>query len=339
MSAADMEGASMGDMSTLGRRNDARSPMSAGHLSASTMSMRAKAQRKRRANAQHNSNFRAGYVPVDEEVLHRTGIRGRKRYFLYCTLIILLIVALLNAAVTVWLIYILGMTHNGLTTIELTSMEGRDFMRVLADARIISLSFSDNASLGARYNSSLKMTAEDSKARVMSVGGGRSSVTLEGGNVTVTSDDFSVRTAEGEEPLSPDLPTLTNLGILTNLLVDNVTATEITSVEYISDLYLESALNQVEVTGSEGVEVISGQEVDMKGSEIFLESQTSLIFAAGRGVYVDPAMPQVTTSDPIDPNLLTYKVCVCQSGSLFAVPVTRPGVSCDVGPQIQTLCE
>ena len=63
------------------------------------MSMREKSQLKRRINKEHNSNFRAGYVPVNEVYLHKAGIRGRKRFLLYSCFVLLLVVAVLNTAV------------------------------------------------------------------------------------------------------------------------------------------------------------------------------------------------------------------------------------------------
>lgn len=64
-----------------------------------SMSMRGKSQLKRRINKEHNSNFRAGYVPVNEAYLHKAGIRGRKRFLLYSCLVVLLVLAVLNTAV------------------------------------------------------------------------------------------------------------------------------------------------------------------------------------------------------------------------------------------------
>ena len=63
------------------------------------LSMREKSTLKRRINREHNSNFRAGYININEAYLHKTGIRGRKRYFLYCVVAFLVIIALLNALV------------------------------------------------------------------------------------------------------------------------------------------------------------------------------------------------------------------------------------------------
>lgn len=59
------------------------------------MSLREKNLYKRRVNKEHNSNFRAGYVSINEEQLHKTGIRGRKRYLIY------LVTCLVIAAVVV----------------------------------------------------------------------------------------------------------------------------------------------------------------------------------------------------------------------------------------------
>ena len=64
-----------------------------------TLSMREKAQMKRRVTKEHNSNFRAGYININEEYLHKTGIRGRKRYLFYCFITSLVIIAILNALV------------------------------------------------------------------------------------------------------------------------------------------------------------------------------------------------------------------------------------------------
>ena len=64
------------------------------------MSMREKGQLKRRINKEHNSNFRAGYVHIDEEHLHKTGIRGRKIYFVYIVIVLLFLTIVVNMLVS-----------------------------------------------------------------------------------------------------------------------------------------------------------------------------------------------------------------------------------------------
>ena len=62
--------------------------------------MREKTLLKRRINKEHNSNFRAGYVQIHEEHLHKTGIRGRKQYVVYGLMIIIFVLAVLNLLVS-----------------------------------------------------------------------------------------------------------------------------------------------------------------------------------------------------------------------------------------------
>lgn len=62
--------------------------------------MREKAIERRNINKEHNSNFKAGYVPIEEERLHKTGLRGRKGNMAVCIVILLFILALINLIVS-----------------------------------------------------------------------------------------------------------------------------------------------------------------------------------------------------------------------------------------------
>ncbi|PNJ19874.1 SGCB isoform 3, partial [Pongo abelii] len=59
-------------------------------------SMREKAVERRNVNKEHNSNFKAGYIPIDEDRLHKTGLRGRKGNLAICVIILLFILAVIN---------------------------------------------------------------------------------------------------------------------------------------------------------------------------------------------------------------------------------------------------
>lgn len=63
-------------------------------------SMREKAIERRTTNKEHNSNFKAGYVPIEEERLHKTGLRGRKGNMAVCIIILLFLLALINLIVS-----------------------------------------------------------------------------------------------------------------------------------------------------------------------------------------------------------------------------------------------
>lgn len=62
--------------------------------------MREKALERRNINKEHNSNFKAGYVPIEEERLHKTGLRGRKGNMAVFIIVLLFILALINLIVS-----------------------------------------------------------------------------------------------------------------------------------------------------------------------------------------------------------------------------------------------
>lgn len=75
--------------------------------------MREKAVERRNVNKEHNSNFKAGYIPIDEERLHKTGLRGRKGNLAICVIILLFILAVINLIVSIWYKYSLFNFYRG----------------------------------------------------------------------------------------------------------------------------------------------------------------------------------------------------------------------------------
>lgn len=70
-------------------------------------SMREKAIERRCINKEHNSNFRAGYVPIEEERLHKTGLRGRKGNIAVCFVVLLFLLALINLIVSRYIVHLM----------------------------------------------------------------------------------------------------------------------------------------------------------------------------------------------------------------------------------------
>ncbi|XP_052391188.1 beta-sarcoglycan isoform X1 [Carassius gibelio] len=73
-------------------------------------SMREKSIECRSVNKEHNSNFKAGYVPIEEERLHKTGLRGRKGIIAIGIIILLFLLALINLIITlvIWTVIRIG---------------------------------------------------------------------------------------------------------------------------------------------------------------------------------------------------------------------------------------
>ncbi|CAL1541224.1 unnamed protein product [Lymnaea stagnalis] len=333
------EGVSTGDVSTIGVRADPRSAMSVGSIGASTLSMRAKAARKRKVNATHNSNFRAGYVPVEEDALHRAGIRGRKRYFLYCVLAVLMFLAVINIVVIGWLLYILRMTLNGMESMELANMGGRNFLRVLDNAKIDIMS-TNSVPIGSRFNSKLSIEAENGPLEMkLTSPKTSSSIVLESNEVTMVTDKFSVKTTNSTDWVTTSLTSLAAQELIQNLSAHNVTAKQIFGVKDFRDLYLESA-QSLTISGSLGLEMQSQKTADLSSRNLIISSQSSTTIKTTQGLYLGKHLPKVNTSESTNSTLLTYKLCVCGSGLIFKVLVNNSELTClNVRQdQLQELC-
>ncbi|KAK3757541.1 hypothetical protein RRG08_032709 [Elysia crispata] len=326
------------EMSTNGATGPSgqRSPMAlGGHLGASTMSMRAKAARKRRINSKHNSNFRAGFVPVDEDRLQRSGIRGRKRYFLYCFIGTLMAVTFLNLAVTAWLLYILGMTQHGLYSLEIIPRGGGggNLMRVLTDASIDSISL-DNAMVGARFESALDIRAEESMLTVKSSNGNRSSsLSLDGNKLTLITGEFCIRTTNSSDWVSANLVSMARQNVINNLSVeDNITITKIQEGNKYNDLSIESTMSDTTIFGRDGVELTTEKQIQISAvtDSVSLEAQSTINMNGLRGIYIRPQIKGKVKDGE------TLKVCICDTGRVFTV---RSKTSCDIrGRKLRKIC-
>ncbi|KAF7661432.1 hypothetical protein LDENG_00262090 [Lucifuga dentata] len=81
-------------------------------------SMREKAIERRNINKEHNSNFKAGYVPIEEERLHKTGLRGRKGNMAVCIIVLLFLLALINLIITLVIWTVIRIGPNGCDSME-----------------------------------------------------------------------------------------------------------------------------------------------------------------------------------------------------------------------------
>ncbi|KAG7316753.1 hypothetical protein KOW79_020294 [Hemibagrus wyckioides] len=81
-------------------------------------SMREKAIERRAVSKEHNSNFKAGYVPIEEERLHKTGLRGRKGNIAVCVIVLLFLLALINLIITLVIWTVIRIGPNGCDSME-----------------------------------------------------------------------------------------------------------------------------------------------------------------------------------------------------------------------------
>ncbi|XP_071087224.1 beta-sarcoglycan-like isoform X1 [Haliotis cracherodii] len=308
--------------------------------STNTLSMREKSHMKRRVNKEHNSNFRAGYININEEYLHKTGIRGRKRYFLYCFVGFLVFLALLNALVTAWLVYKFRIYHIGMKPMEFVS--DNNMLRFLeeSEVRVIKMS---NARLGGRFEKDLYVVSKNSTMLIGAENMRGSVLKLKKGLTRISSDYFIVKGKNssvnllqtGYEGMEVPLKHAKNLHALT------VQVGKLRSREGYQDIVFESQ-KQIKVVGSEGVQVESGKSVFVEPSNSvnLNASDGSIHFDFGSNIYLNQSLPRLSPGYQIDTNLIIYKLCVClDSGRVFRVPITGPSSGCNTLNENQNPCD
>ncbi|KAK7475972.1 hypothetical protein BaRGS_00032791 [Batillaria attramentaria] len=290
----------------------------------SSMSMREKSQLKRRINKEHNSNFRAGYVPVDEDHLHRAGIRGRKRFILYAVIVVLLLIATLNTALTAWLMWIYHISHTGMAPMEFAHTSRGYLLRFLNPAKFDSLVL-NQAFLGSRFNQNLVLSVTNSKmVLATSQVQNESSVHLGEDVIRVSVDELKLRTPAGKKFFSIPDTKISQLKNVKNFRAAVVETRQIKNTPHYDDLSIES-WEKVEVVGSQGVAVASNKEMDIQARHLYVNATGGATVLDGRvGMYVSQLIPRVTTGAPIDLNMVNAKLCICrQNGRVFVVPVNR----------------
>lgn len=297
------------------------------------LSMRQKSALKRRITREHNSNFRAGYININEQYLHKTGIRGRKRYFLYCVLALLCLVAIVNILLTTAIIYHLKISpQHGMEFIEY--IPDNELLRFLGKTVFDSIQIF-NGRIGSRADKDLYFDGNNNSVIFTDTSLPKASSLFVDPEETLLDnvDRFSITdTDSGKEIFSTrDEISVPLVGDVNNLSSPEVVVFNITSLNGIPDLILESIRSYVSLSGSEGVDLMSYDRhirLFTKQDMIINSTDGSLTLDAASGIRLDiDHVPKVIDARVQGP--LTYKLCVClPNGRIFAVPVTGPGIGC-----------
>ncbi|XP_077924720.1 beta-sarcoglycan isoform X3 [Halichoerus grypus] len=121
-------------------------------------SMREKAVERRNINKEHNSNFKAGYIPIDEDRLHKTGLRGRKGNLAICVIILLFILAVINLIITLVIWAVIRIGPNGCDSMEFHESGLLRFKQV-SDMGVIHPLY--KSTVGGRRNENLVITGNN----------------------------------------------------------------------------------------------------------------------------------------------------------------------------------
>lgn len=274
--------------------------------------------------------FSAGYVPVHEKDLHKTGLRGRKLYVFWTVIAVLSVLVFANL---VLLLIMLSVLRIGL---------GMESLEVVPDQSL--LKFYGRTDLGQIYKRDGLIQGFTDEPFVIT--GDKSQLTIDiltperevGVRVMSLEENkilfqkvksFQVKHPKtGEEIFSTTNP---NFGLpkgVRNLQVDFATTSRVSSP--LEDNLVLRSDSYIRFKGNEGTQ-IEGKTILLSADQyLFLKSVNgSIILNGTEGVSLDMTqMPQAASDGSSgSPYVSQFKVCVCMpSGKLFRVAV-HPGVS------------
>ncbi|KAL5011463.1 hypothetical protein ScPMuIL_010014 [Solemya velum] len=288
------------------------------------LSLREKSLLKRRVNKEHNSNFRAGYIHINEDSLHKTGLRGRKRVLLFCVLALLFIGVAFNVTLTVGILYFMKINHIGMTSLEFILPDHN--LRFLDDVFMESGSVLQGF-LGGRGMRDIDM---EGQKVVLNSTGGDSSLSVGMAGVAMETDDFVViDRLTGKLIFSTRTGSPVKTMVMKNLHAKSVLANKVVPREGVEDLHLHS-FHDLEITGNEGVIIDAGGKVDFASRlDIVINSMSGDIELEGAdGIYIAEHLTK--SMDKNQTSEMAYKLCVCMPmGKVFLLPMVEPDLFCD----------
>ncbi|KAI1888716.1 hypothetical protein AGOR_G00171590 [Albula goreensis] len=289
-------------------------------------SMREKAIDRRSANKEHNSNFKAGYVPIEEERLHKTGLRGRKGNLAVCIIVLLFLLALINLIITLVIWSVIRIGPNGCASME---FHPSGLLRFKQKADMGVVHPLHKSTVGGRKNEDLVITGNNNPV-VFQQGSTRLSVEKE--KTSITSDVgvsftdprtqttfFSTDYEKHEFHLPKGVKVLNVRKASTERITSNAS----------SDLTIKGDGKAI-VLGNEGV-FIMGKTVEFRmGGDIELKAENSIILNGS--VMVSPSrIPNSSVGGSellYNEGMSRFKLCMCADGTLFRVQVRYEDMGC-----------
>lgn len=288
--------------------------------------MREKAMLKQEINKRHNGNFNAGYVPIFENTLHKTGLRGRKAMLFYGLVVGLFVVSLANLAVTILLLGVLRIGY-GMESLEF--LPSGQLLRFLNHADLGTV-IPHRGVIGGFKDKDLHITGESQPVRLQHPGNkGSKGPSLEVGpewTMVTNAKEFRVRSpTTGRTIFSTEYQGFQLPKGIPNLNVKEAHVSRLTSAK--RDPLIISSPYQIMLKGNGGMDMEGHNITWYAGHNLFLRSVNQSVTLDGNsGIRLSVDKLPLSLSNG---GLFGYKLCVCMpSGRLFRVPVREQGFGC-----------
>ncbi|XP_026555684.1 beta-sarcoglycan [Pseudonaja textilis] len=287
-------------------------------------SMREKAVERRNINKEHNSNFKAGYIPIDEDRLHKTGLRGRKGNLAICVLVLLFILAVINLIITVIIWAVIRIGPNGCDSME---FHDSGLLRFKQDSDMGIIHPLYKSTVGGRRNEDLVIVGENQPIVFQQ---GETKLSVEKNKTSITSDigmEF-VDPRTQNTLFSTDYNTHEfNLPSGVKILNVQKASTERITSNATSDLNIKVDGRAI-VRGNEGV-FIMGKTIKFSiGRNLELKADNSIILNGSVMINVS-RLPNSSHKEQFNNgDWERYKLCMCSDGTLFRIPVKSRNMGC-----------
>ncbi|XP_032079557.1 beta-sarcoglycan [Thamnophis elegans] len=287
-------------------------------------SMREKAVERRNINKEHNSNFKAGYIPIDEDRLHKTGLRGRKGNLAICVLVLLFILAVVNLIITfiIWAVIRIG--PNGCDSME---FHDSGLLRFKQDSDMGIIHPLYKSTVGGRRNEDLVIVGENQPIVFQQ---GETKLSVEKNKTSITSDigmEF-VDPRTQNTLFSTDYNTHEfNLPSGVKILNVQKASTERITSNATSDLNIKVDGRAI-VRGNEGVFIMGKTIKFSMGRNLELKADNSIILNGSVMINVS-RLPNSSHKEQFNNgDWERYKLCMCSDGTLFRIPVKSRNMGC-----------
>ncbi|XP_034267221.1 beta-sarcoglycan isoform X3 [Pantherophis guttatus] len=287
-------------------------------------SMREKAVERRNINKEHNSNFKAGYIPIDEDRLHKTGLRGRKGNLAICVLVLLFILAVVNLIITVIIWAVIRIGPNGCDSME---FHDSGLLRFKQDSDMGIIHPLYKSTVGGRRNEDLVIVGENQPIVFQQ---GETKLSVEKNKTSITSDigmEF-VDPRTQNTLFSTDYNTHEfNLPSGVKILNVQKASTERITSNATSDLNIKVDGRAI-VRGNEGVFIMGKTIKFSMGRNLELKADNSIILNGSVMISVS-RLPNSSHKEQFNNgDWERYKLCMCSDGTLFRIPVKSRNMGC-----------
>lgn len=279
----------------------------------SRASMREKLIDKKKVNEEHESNFQSGRVNVRERYLHRTGIRGRKRYIFYCVIFLLGLICVINLIMLAIMLSVLQIDKDGMRSLSFFESGLLRWMRD-SDLQYVHV---NNGVIG-NYKGDDSLDIETTNQKVI-FHGGPYNVSSE---LHVGAGDTMIRGRKGFKFVDPyAMKTVLQFnGTKVLLLPEHISGRQVSADSFITHRVVSNEDQDLNFTSSASVTVSGNEGVYLDGKTLMLNTdgdvtilstvENSIHVEAEGGVKLSETLPETLETD-IGKEIMRFKLCIC----------------------------